>query len=300
MVILISVLFTTAIASIVAAILFPQAVQSGSMRFPKYLRSDKETLLFKASKNAGVLQNRLEYSGIRVAQRILTSPSIRANTEDRLKRARMDGHVTAVEYIFVRIMLAFLTVSTSLVFSFLFRLDISEYFIVLMAFAAFQIPDYLLEQRSKRLDDEIARELPHTIDMLLICSESGMGLMQALGIVAEKKGGLIGAELGLCLQETGLGIRLQEALHNMTKRCRARELQLFVNSITQALRMGTPIQGILRNISASMRDSERQRMENKIGSIPMKLTTATMIFFMPLIFIIVLFPSLLSFMQSGW
>ncbi len=297
---LISVLVSATIAFASAAILFPKAVHIRQAKLPDYQQIDRIQRIEGLSKGTAQMMKNLEESGLSIAQRLLKSPSIRAGIEDRLRRARLDGHVTAVEYICVRIILAFLVVSIWIGLSLFTSKDIPVYLFMILTIVVFQIPDYLLEQRAKRIDGVITQELPQTIDMLLICADSGMGLMQSIEVVAEKKGGLIGRELQICLQEINLGVRLQEALHNLNKRCRSRELQMFVNSITQALRMGTPVHGVLRNLSVSIRDSERQRLESKIGSIPMKLTVATMVFFMPLIFIIVLFPSLLSFMQSGW
>jgi len=138
------------------------------------------------------------------------------------------------------------------------------------------LPDYYLEQQAKKIEAMVVRELPQVIEMLLICSDSGMSLVSAIDIVAEKKGGMIGVELRICLQEMALGIRIQETLYNFSKRSRSREVLLFTSSIIQALRMGTPMSSVLRNLSNTIRENERQRLDNMIGSIPMKLTIDTL------------------------
>lgn len=301
MTILIASSITATLILTAAAILLPPAVHFSRMELQSRNQIMAEgSWLEKTNQTGRLLYHALQNSARQIAQRILKSPSIRMQTEDRLRRARLDEHITAIEYTCIRIFMAIVLVSTNIALYLLVRLHIQEHVLLILIAGVYFLPDYVLEQRAKRYDGLITRDLPQTIDMLLICAESGMGLMNSFEIVAEKKGGLMGKELRMCLQEIHLGIRLQEALHNMTRRCKSKELQMFVNSITQAMRMGTPVQGILRNLSASIRDSERQRLESRIGSIPMKLTIATMIFFMPLVFIIVLFPSLLSFMQSGW
>ena len=301
MILIIATLFTLTVIVFIAAILFPTAVyqHTGGIRGQSITAKDG-MLNGRVQIAATTCLNGLKRTPEYVANSILQKPSIRAVTEQRLKRARCDEYFTAVEYTCVKIILVFVLISGNVGMHLLFRLLIPPQLLIPLAGVAFMVPDYILEQRAARFDARVTQELPQVIDMLLICAESGMGLINAIGVVAEKKGGLIGYELRMCLQEINLGIRIQEALNNLTRRNKSRELQLFVNSINQALRMGTPIQNILRNLSSGIRERERQRLENRIGSIPMKLTVVTMIFFMPLVFIIVLFPSLLSFMQSGW
>jgi len=222
------------------------------------------------------------------------------NTEEKIRAAKLGDKISAVDYTIFRISLVFLVTLMNISASIIFKQSMEAFWLVVVIVGVYWFPDYLLHSRAIQYERKLTSQLPQAIEMLLICAESGMGLVSSFQVVAERKGGIIGQELEICLHEIEIGISINDSLSNFRKRNRSKEVQVFVNTITQAMRMGTMISSVLRNLAGTIRDYERQRVENIIGSLPMKLTIVTMLFFMPLVFIIVLFPSLLSFMQSGW
>jgi tight adherence protein C len=70
-----------------------------------------------------------------------------------------------------------------------------------------------------------------------------------------------------------------------------------VTSFIQAERYGTPLGTALRVLSQENRDMRMAEAERKAAALPPKLTVPMMLFFLPVIFVVILGPSVFSVMK---
>lgn len=141
--------------------------------------------------------------------------------------------------------------------------------------------DNIIQERLFQID----RELPYTIDLILLSMRAGLDFMTALDRVVTR--GLeqnpedpIMQELGVVLQEIKVGTSKSEALLNMCGRVESEYLDSMVGSIIQSEEKGTPLAEILEIQVETIRDKRTARVEKAASSASVKIL-------FPLIFILV-------------
>lgn len=164
----------------------------------------------------------------------------------------------------------------------------------------FKAPDLWLDAIIRRRRREIVRAFPWLVDLLVLCADAGMSLSAGLQLVAARVGGPLGKELARADQELKAGRRTQDALLGMVARIGLPEIDSFVSALLRAHALGTPVSATLRSQAAFARQQRKQAIEARIGTLPVKMTLCTIIFFLPLMLIIVVLPHVLTFVRSRW
>ncbi len=160
------------------------------------------------------------------------------------------------------------------------------------------VPWMILRRKAQQRSDQIAKQLPDAIDLIVTNIEAGVGLQAALLTVSEKFKGPIAEEFGRAVNEISVGQPREEALLSMARRSQAREMFLFARAIAQAEQTGIPIAGVLRNHAAESRERRRQEAQEKAAKIPVKITLPTVMFMFPTLFLLLLGPIGLDVMDS--
>ena len=147
----------------------------------------------------------------------------------------------------------------------------------------------------------IKKGLPNTLDMLVICVESGLGLDQALMQVSKELHTAhpeISDELAVMNLEMRAGKRRAESLHNFGARTDVDEVKKMVSVLIQADRFGTSISQTLRNFSDFMRVQMRQEIEEKAAKIGVKLVFPIFFFILPSLFVVTVGPILVKVVRD--
>lgn len=160
-------------------------------------------------------------------------------------------------------------------------------------------PLYSLASARARRRSDFSRELPETLDLLVVCAEAGLGLSQAIRAVAAAAPGVMGAELRRAVQEMDAGLPASSAMRQMARRCHMPALSALAAALAQNERLGTPIAEILRHQSEAARASRRQELEQHIDTLPTRLTLCAIFLLLPPVFVVTVLPSLLSF-AAAW
>ena len=156
---------------------------------------------------------------------------------------------------------------------------------------------WLRHKISKRMDS-INMQLPEVMDLLSISVEAGLGFDQALKEVSENFRGPLIDEFNTVKREMQLGKTKREALMDMAHRCNVEDLSLFVSAIVQGEQFGISLKNILRTQSFSMRLRHKQRIEQKSAKLPVKIILPVAVFIFPVLFIVVLGPTLFNLLES--
>ncbi|MBY0431993.1 MAG: type II secretion system F family protein [Rhodospirillales bacterium] len=162
------------------------------------------------------------------------------------------------------------------------------------AAVGYVLPSILLENVVQKRQKVLQRSFPDALDLMLICVEAGLSIEAAFNRVTEElaEGAPeMSEELGLTSAELAfLGDRRQ-AYENFAERTGLASVKSLATSLLQAERYGTSVSQSLRVISQENRDSRMAAAEKKAAALPAQLTVPMIIFFLPVLFIVIAGPA---------
>lgn len=167
--------------------------------------------------------------------------------------------------------------------------------------AGLVIPDMTVKKMRAAYLKSIEAGLPDTLDMLLICSQSGLPLEPALARVRDEIGSAhprIAWELTQTLSEMQMNSDSRIALNNWGTRTDLECIKRLTTTLIQTMQYGTPISEALRTLSAEMRNDTLIRFEEKAARLPVLLTLPMVAFVLPCIFIVVAGPAAIRLLEA--
>jgi tight adherence protein C len=163
--------------------------------------------------------------------------------------------------------------------------------------AGFYAPNvYVKNVAGKRLASIMA-VFPDALDLLLICVESGMSIEAAIQKVAAEVGRSsieLAEELSLLSAELSYLPERRMAYEGLAKRTNHPGIKSVATAMTQAERYGTPLGNALRVMAKENRELRIAAAEKKAAQLPAKLTVPMIVFFLPVIFIVILGPAIIT------
>ncbi len=154
-------------------------------------------------------------------------------------------------------------------------------------------PEVNIRRTIQRRQTIIIKELPETLDLLTIAVEAGLGLDQALAVVATRRTGPLSEEIRAYLDEVGFGRERLEALRAIGRRTGVEELISFTATLGQAMEFGVSIADVLRIQADEVRTRRRQRIEERALKAPVKLLFPMIFLIMPALFVVAAGPGLI-------
>jgi tight adherence protein C len=163
------------------------------------------------------------------------------------------------------------------------------------------LPDMVVRWRRKAYLQKVERGLPDALDLLVICSQAGLGLTAAVTRVAEEMHAgrqPIGVELALTANELHL-VDTRLALTNLGSRTSVDGLVRLANTLLQSMQYGTPLSSAMRILAAEMRQDTLTRFEARAARLGVLLTLPMIIFILPCVFLVVGGPAAIQVMHVG-
>lgn len=165
----------------------------------------------------------------------------------------------------------------------------------------FLAPDFWLSNRIANRQLNIRLGLPEALDLMVICTEAGLGLDQAMVRVAQevkRSQPEISDEFTLVHLEQKAGRPRQDALKSLGDRTSVDTVRALVGTLIQADTFGTSIAKTLRVYSDTLRTQRRQQAEEQAAKTTVKLVFPLVFFIFPSLFVVVLGPSGIVLMES--
>jgi tight adherence protein C len=163
----------------------------------------------------------------------------------------------------------------------------------------FFLPDIVLKMRSTARQTSMQRALPGFVDLVALAVESGLDLVVSVERITEKMvPSALKEELQAFLQESRLGAARREILKRWAFRTGLADAQSLSSLIIQSEEMGTPLANVLRSYAEDMRNRRILRAEEIAGKIPVKILFPMMVFFFPIVFVIILGPMAVQFLKD--
>ena len=226
--------------------------------------------------------------------------------EARLKliQAGYRGQAPYITYLFVRMMTPVVCFLFSVIYLFVvLKFDqpatIKLGICIGAAYVGMQLPLVLLKNKITRRQMSIKRAFPDTLDLLLICVESGMSIEAAFRKVSNEVGTqsvALAEELTLTTAELSYLPDRRQAYENLAKRTDLDGVKSVCMALQQSERYGTPLATMLRVMAQENRDMRMSEAEKKAAGLPPKLTVPMILFFLPVLFVVILGPAVIKVM----
>lgn len=168
--------------------------------------------------------------------------------------------------------------------------------------AGFYLPNLFIKNKINRRQLSIKRAWSDALDLLLICVESGMSIEAALQRVSREIGSQsvpLAEELTLTCAELSYLPDRRKAFENLGKRIGLPIVKSVVTSLIQSERYGTPLGQALRVLAQENRDMRMSEAEKRAAALPPKLTVPMILFFLPVIFVVILGPSMILVLAAN-
>ncbi|PZU94296.1 MAG: type II secretion system protein [Chelatococcus sp.] len=165
------------------------------------------------------------------------------------------------------------------------------------AYLGIKAPEIFLSNQIAKRQASMKLAFPDALDLLLICVESGMSIEHAFRKVSTEIGTQsvpLAEEFALCTAELSYLADRKQAYENLAQRTGLEGVKSVVTALVQAERYGTPLGTALRTLAQEGRDQRMNEAEKKAAALPPKLTVPMILFFLPVLFIVILTPALVQ------
>jgi len=155
-------------------------------------------------------------------------------------------------------------------------------------------PELYLLNATKKRQTEIRQAWPDALDLTLICVESGMSVEHAFRRVSTEIASqsiVLAEELAVMTAELSFLPDRRVAFENLANRTGLDPVKAVTTALIQAERYGTPVGQALRVLSQESRDTRMNEAEKKAAALPPKLTVPMILFFLPVLFVVILTPA---------
>ena len=221
-----------------------------------------------------------------------------------LVQAGYRGHAPYVTYLFFRMVMPIAMLLMALFYVFvvvqldqptMIKLGIS----IGAAYFGMLSPNLYLKNKITRRQASIKRAFPDALDLLLICIESGMSVEASFQKVSEEVGTQsveLAEEFTLTTAELSYLPDRRQAYDNLAQRVGLEGVKAVCLALQQAERYGTPLGTTMRVLAQENRDMRMSEAEKKAAGLPPKLTVPMILFFLPVLFVVILGPAAIKVM----
>jgi len=163
--------------------------------------------------------------------------------------------------------------------------------------AGYYAPNLYISNVAQKRRESIVQAFPDALDLMLICVESGMSIEAAIAKVGAEVGSAsieLAEELSLLTAELSYLPERRLAYEGLARRTNHPGIRSVVTAMIQAERYGTPLGSALRVMAKENRELRLSAAEKKAAALPAKLTVPMIVFFLPVLFIVIMGPAIIK------
>jgi len=218
---------------------------------------------------------------------------------DKLVQAGYRGHAPYVTFLFFRAVTPILLFVGAVLYIFVIShieksLAVKIGICLGAAYLGLQAPMLFLKNAISKRQLSIRRAFPDALDLLLICIESGMSIEAAFRKVSVEivtQSVALSEEFTLTTAELSYLQDRKVAYENLARRTGVDGVKSVCLALQQSERYGTPLGQSLRVMAQENRDMRMNEAEKKAAALPPKLTVPMILFFLPVLFVVILGPT---------
>jgi tight adherence protein C len=237
---------------------------------------------------------KLKQSGQKKTKTRISKRQTQTRLDDDLRKAGIT--LSSSEFTVLRIVITIVVVLAGILVATRATRDTAIQFLILLGFVSIAVaaPTFILRGMVKSRTLLMQNQMPNVMDVLSVSIEAGLGFDAALYKVLERFDGPLIDELGLVYREIQMGVPRRDALRALAKRSNLPEIQTFATAVIQAEQYGTPIKNVLRQQAIQLRVARKQNAQEKGMKAPVRILIPMLIFIFPVIFIILLGPTIIT------
>jgi len=165
-----------------------------------------------------------------------------------------------------------------------------------------KLPEVFLSNTIAKRQASMKRAFPDALDLLLICVESGMSIEHAFRKVGQEIGVQsvpLAEEFAVATAELAYLPDRRVAYQNLESRTGLEGVKQISTVLIQAEKYGTPLGQALRTTAQESRDNRMIEAEKLAAALPPKLTVPMILFFLPVLIVVVMAPAIMQVMDAG-
>ncbi|MDQ5911766.1 MAG: tight adherence protein [Pseudomonadota bacterium] len=173
--------------------------------------------------------------------------------------------------------------------------------VVIAAATGLLLPEFILGRLAKKREKTLRHGFPDALDLLVVCTEAGLGLPAALQRVAEEimaSHPELAGELALVNAEIRAGVDRTVALQNLSKRTHLKDIRGLVVALSQSMRLGASIADTLRVYADELRDKRMQKAEEEAAKVGTQMIFPLILCLFPSFFVVVVGPAVLGVLKT--
>jgi tight adherence protein C len=227
------------------------------------------------------------------------------DAKQKLQMAGFRGPQAEITFLFFRLVLpiGFAIASFFYIFvllqpewSFLVKMLV----VVLAGLAGMKAPEVFLKNAMQKRQQQMKRAWPDALDLMLICVEAGMSIEHAFRRVGSEIGTqsmALAEEMMLATAELSYLPDRRVAYDNLSARTGLESVKSVTTALVQAEKYGTPLGQALRVLAQESRDARMMDAEKKAAALPPKLTVPMVLFFLPVLIVVIMTPAVIQVMK---
>lgn len=168
--------------------------------------------------------------------------------------------------------------------------------LIVVPLLGWALPALRVRSKAAERKNEIERGMPDLVDMLNMCVSQGLTLIASLRRIRRQLAEpypALATEVGIVIEQAQVG-SLEQALRNFAERIDVPEVHSLTNLLTQTDRMGTSVSESLKTHSDGVRESLRQRADEKANRASFRLLFPTVLCLMPAVYLVLLGPAVIE------
>jgi tight adherence protein C len=164
----------------------------------------------------------------------------------------------------------------------------------------FFYPDLWLTERRKKRQRSVIKDLPVFLDFMVMTVEAGMNITGGIEQATQKgPSGPLAQEFTRLLRDLRSGLARAEALRRMADRMDMAEISSLTGTLIQSDRVGASLGQTLRAQASQRREERFLRAEKLALEAPVKMMAPLVMFFFPLVFVVLAFFIYLRMKEEG-
>ncbi len=216
----------------------------------------------------------------------------------RLAQAGWRGQSAPLTFIFARVALPVTLLAVGLIYATTVfeHLPLSKRAFILIGamMAGAYLPSLMLTNAIQKRQFAVSRAFPDALDLMVICVDAGLSVEAALGRVVEEMGLTapeLAEEFALAAAELAFLGERRHAWENLSDRTGLVQVRSLSTTMLQSEKYGTPVSQALKVLAQENREARMSEAEKKAAALPAKLTVPMIVFFLPVLFLVIAGPA---------
>lgn len=229
-----------------------------------------------------------------------TPANVSDEYDDLLTSAGLRHKYTPVQLLMNQVLLSIVLGISSFYIMKTFFGEVNILFVIFRMIVAGYLPIFYIRKKGDERKRRIENALPNLLDMVYISVEAGLSFDAAMTITSQRTDNELSDEIVRAMGEISKGRVREDALYSIAERTKVDDVRSFISTIIQSEKLGSNISNVLRIQAEVIRDKRTQRAEEAINKMPIKMLLPMVFLLLPALFIVIMGPAVISFMQSGF